>query len=237
MKRYQNPDIFEHLAMSYALGTLQGRARLRFEKLQAKHLYLRAVTDAYQQQFAPLAQMLPGEQPPARVWAAISRELKLGKQTTIQPAGWLARLQDYLPWSVAAFASVAASVMTVLLLTANSQPAAYMATMKSPEAAQMIVATVSRETMQVAFDMPANVLPAESGMTPTFWCIPKDKAMPLMRMGTLANHDGMKMPIDKKVWKELAGVGEFAISMEPMDKPPADKPMGKVVFSGELAAL
>ena len=237
MKRYQNPDIFEHLAMSYALGTLQGRARLRFEKLQAKHLYLRAVTDAYQQQFAPLAQMLPGEQPPARVWNAISRELNLSKQTTTQPAGWLARLRDYLPWSVAAFASVVASAMTVLLLTANSQPAAYMATMKSPEAAQMIVATVSRETMQVAFEMPAGTLPTESGMTPTFWCIPKDKTMPLMRMGTLASNDGMTMSIDKKVWKEMAGVGEFAISMEPMDKPPADKPMGKVVFNGELAAL
>ena len=48
MKRYQNPDIFEHLAMSYALGTLQGKARLRFEKLMSKHLYLRAVTYAYQ---------------------------------------------------------------------------------------------------------------------------------------------------------------------------------------------
>lgn len=237
MKRYQNPDIFEHLAMSYALGTLQGKARLRFEALMDRHLYLRAVTAAYQQQFAPLAQILPGEQPPVRVWNAISRELKLGKQAPPRPTGWLARLRDYLPWSVAAFASVAASAMTVLLLTANSQPAAYMASMKSPEAGKMIVATVSRDTMQVAFDMPAGTLPAQGNMAPTFWCIPKDKAMPPMRMGILASNGGMTMPIDKKLWKELAGVGEFAISLEPMDKPQADRPLGKVVFSGELAAL
>lgn len=129
--------------------------------------------------------------------------------------------------------------MTLLLLTLTNQPAVYMATMKSPEAAQMIVATatVSRDTMQVAFDMPASALPAESNMAPTFWCIPKDKDLKPMRMGTLASQNGMKMPIDKKIWKELETVGEFAISMEPMGKPSADRPQGKVMFSRELAAL
>lgn len=238
MKRYQNPDIFEHLAMSYALGTLQGKARLRFEKLQAKHLYLRAVTNAYQQQFAPLAALLPTEKPPARVWDNISRELRLNKQATAGQPGWRVRLRDYLPWSAAAFSSIAALVMAVLLLNVNSQPAAYMATLKSPDAAEkMMVATVIHETMQVSFEMPAGALPVESGMAPTFWCIPKDKTKLPMRMGILAKDDGMRMPIDKKLWKDLAGVGEFAISMEPMDVPPSKTPMGKVVFSGELAAL
>ncbi|WP_308874106.1 hypothetical protein [Thiothrix subterranea] len=89
MKRYQKPDIFEHLAMSYALGTLQGKARLRFEKLMRKHLYLRAVTNAYQQQFAPLAALIPSETPPARVWNAISKELQLGKSAKPQKS-WFA---------------------------------------------------------------------------------------------------------------------------------------------------
>jgi len=36
LNRYQNPEIFEKLAMAYAAGTLHGRARLRFEKLKKR---------------------------------------------------------------------------------------------------------------------------------------------------------------------------------------------------------
>ncbi len=238
MNRYQNPDIFEHLAMSYALGTLQGKARLRFEKLQQQHLYLRAVTNAYQQQFSPLLVLLPAEKPSAKVWDNISKELKLDQQAKVSRSSWLANLKNYLPWSVAAFASIAASVMTVLLLNINSQPAAYMAMLKSPvQQDKMMVAMVSHDTLEISFDMPAGALPADKGMVPTVWCIPKDKNLPLIRMGTLAQGGDHRMPIDRKMWKDMANVSEFAISMERMDEPASLVPKGKVMFSGELAAL
>jgi anti-sigma-K factor RskA len=239
MKRYQNPDIFEYLAMSYALGTLQGKARLRFETLQARHLYLRAVTDAYQQQFAPLVELLPTEQPPVRVWEKISKALAL-KQRKFANSPWLTRLKDYLPWSMVAFASIAASIMTVLLLNFNTQPDVYMATLKSTEQQdKMMVAMVYHDKMEIAFDMPEGTLPSskDTHMMPTFWCILKNKAMKPMRMGTLADGGDHRMPIDKKTWKDMGHVDEFAISLEPMDQPPSLVPRGEVVFSGKLAAL
>ncbi len=238
MKRYQNPDIFEHLAMSYALGTLQGKARLRFEKLMNQHLYLRAVTHAYQQQFAPLVNLIPSETPPARVWNAISQELQLGKQPTLASVHWLTKLKDYLPWSMTAVASIAASAMTVLLLNMNVEPAAYMAALKSPvQQDKMLLVTVYHDTMEIAFDMPSGTLPVKDDMMPTVWCIPKDRNKPLMRMGTLTAHGENRMSIDKATWKEMANVSQFAISLEPMDKPPSDTPQGEVVLSGDLAAL
>ncbi|UJS26063.1 anti-sigma factor [Thiothrix winogradskyi] len=235
MRRYQNPDIFEHLAMSYALGTLQGKARLRFEKLMSKHLYLRAVTYAYQQQFAPLANLLPAEQPPARVWNAISKQLQLGKTATPRKS-WLASVWNYVP--VAAFASIAASVATVLLLNLGNQPNVYMANMKSPlQQDKMMVAMVYHDTMEIAFDMPTGALPIKDDMMPTVWCIHKDSNKPPMRMGTLTAKGENRMPIDKATWKEMANVSQFAISLEPMDKPPSETPLGEVIFNGELAAL
>ncbi|SEA87192.1 Anti-sigma-K factor RskA [Thiothrix caldifontis] len=235
MKRYQNPDIFEHLAMSYALGTLQGKARIRFEKLMRKHLYLRAVTNAYQQQFAPLANLIPSETPPARVWNAISKELQLGKAAAPRKS-WFASVWSHVP--VAAFAAVVASVGTVLLLNLNNQPDIYMANMKTPvQQDKMMVVMVYHETMEIAFDMPSGALPVKDDMMPTVWCIPKDSNKPPMRMGTLTAQGENRMPIDKATWKEMANVSQFAISLEPMDKPPSDTPQGKVIFSGELAAL
>lgn len=236
MRRYQNPDIFEHLAMSYALGTLQGKARLRFEKLMSKHLYLRAVTYAYQQQFAPLANLLPAEQPPARVWNAISKQLQLGKTATPRKS-WLASVwNSYVP--VAAFASVAASVATVLLLNLGSQTNIYMANMKTPVLQdKMMVVMVYHETMEISFDMPTGALPVKDNMMPTVWCIHKDSSKKPTRLGTLTANAENRLPIDKATWKEMANVSQFAISLEPMDKPPSDTPLGEVIFNGELAAL
>lgn len=44
--------------------------------------------------------------------------------------------------------------------------------------------------------------------------------------------DGMWMSIDNKLWKELANVGAFALSLESMDALPRKMLQGKVVFSG-----
>ncbi|WP_308874107.1 anti-sigma factor domain-containing protein [Thiothrix subterranea] len=139
---------------------------------------------------------------------------------------------------VAAFAAVVASVGTVLLLNLSTQPDIYMANMKTPvKQDKMVVVMVYHETMEIAFDMPAGALPVKDDMMPTVWCIHKDTSKKPMRIGTLTANAENRMPIDKATWKEMANVSQFAISLEPMDKPPSDTPQGKVIFSGELAAL
>jgi anti-sigma-K factor RskA len=240
MNRYHNPVIFEHLAMSYALGTLQGKARQRFEALQARHLYLRAVTEGYQQQFAPLVALLPSETPPPRVWQRISKELRLEQLAAGQSAGWWAKWYAWLPWSMTAVASMAAAAFTVLLLNRDPQPDAYMAAlMSTAHQDKMLVATVKRATMDISFAMPQGALPvlAETHLMPTVWCISKHKGDQPMRMGTLAAGGAQRLPIDKQTWQAMAHIETFAISLEPMDQAPSAVPRGEVVFSGKLAAL
>lgn len=237
MKRYQNPDIFEHLALNYALGTLHGKARRRFETLMERHLYLRAVTDDYQQRLAPLAELLPEETPPAKVWDNIAHQLPTshiaagGKPLS----GWLAMLA---PWSSTVFASILASVLTVLALGLwNPAPKAYMATLKSSDQPdKMMVAMVERSNMTLSLDMPEQTMPEEKGMTPVLWCIPKNPDMPPMRMGELTGDHTHGMPIDHATWHDMSHIDALAISMEPANTK-ADKPMGKIVFNGKLAGL
>jgi anti-sigma-K factor RskA len=231
MKRYQNPDIFEHLAMSYTLGTLHGKARKRFETLTQRRLYLRAVTDSYQQAFAPLAELLPPEAPPPRVWKNIAQHIQQTQTKT--RSAWLTSL---MPWSMAAFASVFASVITVLVLNQQpAQPNAYMAMLKSPyQPDKMLVAMVKHADMTLSLDMPAQTMPEEEGMTPVLWCIPKDAKLALMRMGELDH--AHSMPIDKQTWKDMAHIDEIAISLEPMNTNAA-KPLGKIVFNGKLSGM
>jgi anti-sigma-K factor RskA len=169
------------------------------------------------------------------VWNAISKQLQLGK-TAAPRKSWLASVWNYVP--VAAFASIAASVVTVLLLNLGSQPNVYMANMKSPlQQDKMMVAMVYHDTMEIAFEMPTGALPVKDDMMPTVWCISKDSNKPPMRMGTLTAKGENRLPIDKAAWEEMANVSAFAISLEPMDKPPSEIPLGEVIFNGELAAL
>lgn len=237
MKRYQNPAIFEHLAMSYALGSLHGKARNRFETLMAQHLYLRAITDSYQQQLAPMAEWLPEETPPARVWDNIARQLpaRNSQATGKLLPGWLSIL---LPWGSTVFASIIASVLTVLALGLwTPAPKAYMATLKSSDQPdKMMVAMVERSNMTLSLEMPEQTMPEESGMTPVLWCIPKNPNMPPMRMGELTGDHAHGMPIDHATWRDMSHIDAIAISLEPANTK-ADKPMGKIVFNGKLAGL
>jgi anti-sigma-K factor RskA len=237
MKRYQNPDIFEHLAMSYALGTLRGKARSRFETLMAQRLYLRAVTESYQQRLMPLVELLPPEPAPPQVWNNIARHLQQTRRNSLDSlATRPAWLNNVLPWSMTAFASVLAAVLTVLALNQQAaQPNAYMAMLKSPsQPDKMLVATVKRANMTLSLDMPAHTMPEAEGMTPVLWCIPKDAKLALMRMGELDH--AHSMPIDKQTWRDMAHIRELAISLEP-NNTNAAKPLGKIVFNGKLSGM
>ena len=44
---YGDPTLRDHLAAEYALGTLRGRARRRFERLMAEDAGLRALVEAF----------------------------------------------------------------------------------------------------------------------------------------------------------------------------------------------
>jgi len=240
MNRYQKPAVFETLALSYVMGTLHGKARLRFEQLMDKHFYLRAVTQAYQQQVASLNTLLPEEAPPARVWDAISQELKLDAAkretaTSNKQRSW----RDFLPWSLAVLSSVAASVMVALVINLN-QPAAYVATLSSPAAKdKLALATVSRERMQIAVKVPDNALPVNNkDQVATLWCLHKDKNRPPLRIGTIDTSGEYFMAIDKAAWEDMATVSDIVISLEPADATQTPtRPSDNVVFSGALATL
>ena len=51
----RNPELLDRLAASYALGTLRGGARRRFETLAREHATVRAAAQVWQGQWSGLA--------------------------------------------------------------------------------------------------------------------------------------------------------------------------------------
>ena len=71
MNLIQNPALIEQLAASYALGTLRGGARRRFESLARKHAEVRAQALIWQGHMASVAELQPQAAPSPVVWQRI----------------------------------------------------------------------------------------------------------------------------------------------------------------------
>ncbi|MGQ2981222.1 MAG: anti-sigma factor, partial [Polaromonas sp.] len=76
----RNPSLVEQLAASYALGTLRGGARRRFEALARSHASVRAAALIWQGRMASVAELQPQAAPSPAVWKRIENLVNADKQ-------------------------------------------------------------------------------------------------------------------------------------------------------------
>lgn len=98
MNVIQNPALIEQLAASYALGTLRGGARRRFEQLARGHAPLRAAALIWQGRLASVAELQPQAAPSPAVWKRIENLVNAEKEARameaarapaqVAPSGW-----------------------------------------------------------------------------------------------------------------------------------------------------
>lgn len=108
MNLHRNPQLVERLAAAYALGSLRGGARRRFEALARRHGVLRRAADEWQHRLAGLTELQREQAPPPQVWARIAAQIEAesGWQRAIQtrprpPRAGALSLRGLSPWLVA----------------------------------------------------------------------------------------------------------------------------------------
>ena len=84
MNIVQNPPLLEHLASSYALGTLRGGARRRFEAMARESATVRATALIWQERLGSITELQPQVAPSPNVWKRI--ENLLPAQAAVHPA-------------------------------------------------------------------------------------------------------------------------------------------------------
>ena len=72
---YADPELRDRLAAEYALGTLRGPARRRFERLLSGDARLRDLAEDWELRVNLLAESAPAVAPPARVWEGIAERI------------------------------------------------------------------------------------------------------------------------------------------------------------------
>ena len=82
----QHPDLLDRLAASYALGTLRGGARRRFETLAREHATVRAAALVWQTRWSGLTELQPAIDPTPAVWTRIDNLVQADKAAAAMQA-------------------------------------------------------------------------------------------------------------------------------------------------------
>ena len=120
---YADPELRDRLAAEYALGTLSGLDRRRFERLLSGDRDLRDLVEDWELRLNLLAESAPAVEPPAHVWDEIARQIAPAAAAPVRE-GWLDRLWDSLGFWRAAAALAAATAAALVLYVAFLPPSA-----------------------------------------------------------------------------------------------------------------
>ncbi|RYX88514.1 MAG: RNA polymerase subunit sigma-70 [Comamonadaceae bacterium] len=83
MNIINNPSLLDQLAASYALGTLRGGARRRFEAMARESATIRASGLIWQERMASMNELQPGEVPSPNVWKRIENLVAAQRQAVV----------------------------------------------------------------------------------------------------------------------------------------------------------
>jgi len=222
-------DAAQQLAAAFALGTLRGPARRRFERMAREDAALRSLIDGWQYQLAALAADIPGVQPPARVWREI--ESRISPRPS-QPTPHTSSL-----WRP--FAMLSAGLATVLLAffiwTASPQRTEplFVAVLTAQDSGpRMVVSMDDPELLRVKIVKPWSGV---EGKSLELWVLPTEGAP--RSLGLVANANAETLIRLRAGDARLQGATGLAVSLEPAGGSPTKTPTGPVLCSGAIAPV
>lgn len=239
------PERLQALAREYALGTMRGGARRRFERLLHESGAARRELVAWQERFAALAEVVPPMTPSDRVWQGVQQRLGLQAPPTAPEAWWRRWLAPRALGGVLAGAMLA-MVGGTLVLQSNPAwighetlreelPASYVGLL-SDAAGRPAVLLSSRRHGRVLTAKFLQPLALPAGRQAVLWAFPKDGGPPF-RVGTLGAGTGsVTLPLADTSEKLFFRVDRLAIGLEAAGAAPA-APGGELVLSGPCVKL
>ena len=217
----------QQLAAAYALGTLRGRARRRFERMMREDDTLRALADRWQEQWATLATNVAPVDPPARVWREIESRISPASPDRSSSSAWR---------SLAFLAGGLATVLFAFFIWTSSAPP------RDPVFVAVLTAQDSGPRMVVSMDEPellrVKIVKPWSGVegkSLELWVLPTEGAP--RSLGLVANTRNETLIRIRAGDARMQGATGLAVSLEPAGGSPTKAPTGPVLCSGAIAPV
>ncbi|RYX88904.1 MAG: RNA polymerase subunit sigma-70 [Comamonadaceae bacterium] len=255
MNWIQNPSLVEQLAASYALGTLRGGARRRFEDVARAHAPVRAAALIWQSRLASVNELQPESAPSPAVWKRIEnlvraeregKAMQAARVVAAAPApaeSWWASLGL---WRGATGAGIAAAVLAmftglhfngklngeVQLLSARlaaTPEIQYVAVLADDKSAASMLVTFDPKNQRMMLKRVGS-FQEQPDQSLQLWALPAQGGP--KSLGVLGSGQVMRMPA---TGGDVRQVPALAISLEPKGGAPAGSgPTGPVMFKGAL---
>jgi anti-sigma-K factor RskA len=251
-----HPPRLEALARDYAVGTLRGPARRRFERLLRSAPEARLAVGAWQERLARLAEAVPPAEPRAAVWQNIEQRLFGAAQAATRTLPWWGRWLPLGPRAGTAGAGLvvgllAGAVLAVATLhwqpplasrvgleaAGPGLPAAYVGILSDAQGRALVLASSRRhgQVLTIKWLQPDFRLPA--GQVARLWALPKGGGAPVP-VGLLPAGPGsgtLALPAASEAL--FAQVDRLAVSLEPAGGPVPAAPGQPFLAAGPCAKL
>lgn len=241
-----NPRLLELLSASYALGTLKGGARRRFESIAREQAPVRATALVWQGRLAGMAELQPPVVPDAAVWTRIRNLIDaeqyqhaIARQRTAPAAaaapakgGWLRSLALWRGAAAAgALATLAAVIVGVDLgdQLKNAPTVQYVAVLSDDNSSASMLVTFDPKHQQLVLQRVGDYKEG-ADKSLQLWALPPGGAP--RSLGVLSDAPALKLAASESA---VRAVPALAISLEPRGGVPSERgPTGPVLFKGPL---
>ena len=253
MDIHRHPELLDRLASAYAIGTLRGGARRRFETLARERAPVRAAALVWQSRVASMTELEQPVAPSPAVWTRIANLVRAEReqaamasaaQTRPAPAtGWWRNLAL---WRGAAGAGAVATVLAVvstvglrdrlgvqideLQARLSAQPQIeYVAVLNDEQASASMLVTFDPKNRKLTLQRVGGYQEA-SDRSLQLWALPPG-AKP-RSLGVLTQEKLLQLAAGEADVREVPAL---AISLEPKGGVPSETgPTGPVLFKGAL---
>lgn len=142
--RYQNPELQDHLAATYVLGTLRGQARRRMETLMRQDAALGTKVSQWEQRLSPLDDRVVATKPKVATWWQIQAAINGTPESALTRLRRQLNLYRYLSASAFACALLVAFLAWGPIIQPAPGGISYVAVMKDDRQQPMMVATLEK---------------------------------------------------------------------------------------------
>jgi anti-sigma-K factor RskA len=254
MNLSQHPELLDQLASAYALGTLRGGARRRFETLAREQAPVRAAALIWQSRVASMNELQSQQQPAPAVWTRIDNLVRADKAQAAMAAakitkpapekgGWLRSLALWRGTTMAGALATVLAVVTAVGLRedlgaqigelqaklANTPQVEYVAVLNDDQSSASMLVTFDPNSKKLTLQRVGDFQEG-ADKSLQLWALPPSGGP--RSLGVLSQERLLKLAAAEGDVRE---VPTLAISLEPKGGVASETgPTGPVLFKGAL---
>jgi anti-sigma-K factor RskA len=246
---YLHPERLDLLAREYALGTMNGGARRRFERVLRQSPAATMAVGVWQDRLARLAGSVPAMQPRDAVWQGLEQRLFAGaadapSAAAAKPSPWRWLAEVFSGRTLGS--ALAGMLLCVLVLRLqpgligmeperDALPASYVGLLTDAAGKPTVLASSRRHGRQLTVKLLQPVV-VPAGAVAQLWALPKDGSAPFP-VGVVPGQGSAQVALADSSEKLFFNVARLAVSIEAAPAKAGDKPSGDFVLSGHCVKL